>query len=94
MYQFNCENLGITLDINIFSGFIQLGNVEDVSDGSLCNEDQNSYDKLRATIISEGFDFSIILEKQLERFKAECMKESFTDAKEIISRRNTRTSTK
>ena len=70
LHQFNCENLGITLDLNIYSGFIQLNKSVDHS-MSLENSELCS---IPGDFATESHQLSIIVKQQIEIFKAEFMR--------------------
>ena len=70
LHSFNCENLGISLDMNIYSGFIQINRSDDHT-MSYRDSDFNSV----AILPSESNELSILVRQQLDKFKEEYIEE-------------------
>ena len=84
MYQFNCENLGIALDIDIYSGFIHLDDSYNMVDDE---DDKHFYDSVDARS-SECPEFSTIIDEQLDKFRSKFSKDRPTKTQEQVRKSN------
>ena len=60
LHQFNCEDLGISLDLNIYSGFIHLNNLNKPEENTMSYED-SGFISLPQEIASESHDLSMLV---------------------------------
>ena len=84
MYQFNCENLGIALDIDIYSGFIHLDDSYNIID---VENDKPIYESVDLDS-SECPELYTIIDEQLDKFRSRFSKGRPTKNQEQVRKSN------
>ena len=67
LHQFNFKSLGLSLDVNIYSSFIQLRETEDFS---INFESDSGMNSTPAHVTPEEDALSLLVRQQIEKFKA------------------------
>ena len=73
MHSFSCKSLGVSLDVNIYSGFLHLNK----ADAAINHNDSDS-EVTDPLITTENNELSLLIRQHVERFRAEYSETGFS----------------